>query len=145
MTEQTYKPSSGSDRRLVRNPHGSMRREVPLADVAIADVRSYALYLPNKDKHWINGVTRYYEELSLFLAAMQAGLELPESLYVPDLWHLATRLAPGEEREQVLDVWSLGHDLGESVGYAKAYPQDFEDYPLFGTIFYKDLIPEEES
>ena len=33
-----------------------------------------------------------------------------EDIEIPDLWHIAGRL-PEKEREQVLDVWHLAHDL----------------------------------
>ena len=38
----------------------------------------------------------------------------PASIEIPNLWHLAMRLK-GLEREQVLEVWNLAHDLRKHI------------------------------
>jgi hypothetical protein len=79
-------------------------------------------------------VARYYEDLQLLLAVVRAGLELPEEFFVPDLWDTSIKLPP-QEREEMCDMWHLGHDLARGVGYSAKSSDDFIRNGVGGTVF----------
>src|ERR1022692_986308 len=87
---------------------GTAERIVKINDIALKDVRSYTLFLP--DERWINAVARYHEDLAMLLSVVRNDLGLPSEFFVPDLWSTATKL-PANEREEMLDMWLLGADL----------------------------------
>jgi hypothetical protein len=99
---------------IVRAKGGTAEREVQVSDVVIYDIRTSPLFLP--DERWIYAVERYYEDLGLLLGTVRADLDLPAEFFVPDLWDAAIKL-PAQEREMMLDMWHLGHDLAKGVGY----------------------------
>src|SRR5262249_8582701 len=102
---------------IVRAKGGEAPREIPLVDIKIPDIRAFPLFL--SDDRWISAVARYYEELTNLLAAVRAGQELPEEVFVPDLWDASTKL-PAQESELLRDAWSLGHELAGAAGYSRA-------------------------
>lgn len=108
---------------IIRAPRGTNRREVQLADIVVPDVRSSPLFLP--DKRWIAAVSRYFVDLNLLLASARAGLTLPAEFFVPDLYDTATKLR-AEEKEMMLDMWHLGGDLAEGLGYSADYSRSQE-------------------
>lgn len=120
---------------IIRAKNGTKRREVSISDITIADVRSYTLFLP--DKRWILAVARYHEDLSMLLAAVKAGYDLPMEFFVPDLWDTASKLPPAEY-EQMLDVWLLGGDLAEGLGYVRGGIRDFIRNGVGGTVYVRE-------
>jgi hypothetical protein len=44
---------------------------------------------------------------------------------------------PKQDREMMLDMWHLGHDLAEGIGYESCYPEDFIRNNVGGTVFRK--------
>jgi len=117
---------------IVRAKGGTLEREVQVSDIVIHDIRTSPLFLP--DERWIHAVQRYYEDLGLLLGAVRAGLDLPTEFFVPDLWHTSMML-PAQERQMMLDMWLLGHDLAQGVGYSKADPGDFIRNGVGGTVY----------
>jgi hypothetical protein len=117
---------------IIRSPEGRARREVKVSDIVIHDIRASPLFLP--DKRWIAATARYYEDLSLLLAAVRADLELPGEFFVPDLWDTAIKL-PAQERDAMLDVWGLGYDLAQAVGYTRAEAGDIFRNDVAGAVF----------
>ena len=117
---------------IIRAKGGTAEREVPVSDIEIYDIRTSPLFLP--DERWIVAVERYYEDLGLLLGAVRADLELPAEFFVPDLWDTGIKL-PAEERGMMLDMWHLGHDLAEGVGYTRAEPADFIRNGVGGTVY----------
>jgi hypothetical protein len=117
---------------IVRAKGGTAERKVPVSDIVIHDIRSSPLFLP--DERWIKAVVRYYEDLGVLLAAVRADLELPSEFFVPDLWDTAIKL-PTQEREMMLDMWHLGHDLARGVGYGLADVTDFVRNGVGGTVY----------
>ncbi len=119
---------------IIRAKGGTGEREVSIADIVIYDVRACPLFLP--DERWIGAVSRYYDDLVALLAAVRADGKLPEEFFVPDLWHTSI-LLPTQEREMMLDMWHLGHDLAEGVGYEICCPVDFIRNNVGGAVFRK--------
>jgi len=117
---------------IIRAKGGRDEREVQIADIVIHDIRSSPLFLP--DERWIKAVERYHEDLGILLGCVRAGLELPKEFFVPDLWDTSTKL-PAEEREMMVDMWHLGHDLATGVGYHSADATDFIRNGVGGTVF----------
>lgn len=102
---------------IIRAKGGDEQRVLHLADVLIPDIRVFPLFLG--DERWLTAVARYYEELSMLLAAVRSNIDLPEEFFVPDLWDVSTKL-PAQESELLREVWSLGHDLACSTGYRRS-------------------------
>ena len=119
---------------IIRAKSGAARREVSTADIVIHDVRACPLFLP--DERWIGAVSHYYDDLVALLAAVRADGKLPQEFLVPDLWHTSI-LLPMQEREMMLDMWHLGHDLAEGIGYESCYPADGIRNKVGGTVFRK--------
>ena len=119
---------------IMRAKGGTAEREVSIADIVIYDVRAFPLFLP--DERWIGAVSHYYDDLVGLLAAVRADGKLPEEFFVPDLWHTSI-LLPLQEREMMLDMWHLGHDLAAGIGYESYYPEDFIRNNVGGTVFRK--------
>jgi hypothetical protein len=117
---------------IIRSKGGTREREVQVSDIVIYDIRTSPLFLP--DGRWINAVVRYYEDLGLLLGAVRADLDLPAEFFVPDLWDTSMRL-PAQEREMMLEVWNLGHDLAKGVGYSPADPGDFIRNDVGGRVY----------
>jgi hypothetical protein len=117
---------------IMRAKGGSAEREVRVADIVVHDIRSSPLFLP--DVRWIYAVEHYYEDLGLLLGAVRADLDLPAEFFVPDLWDTALRL-PAQERELMLDMWHLGHDLARGVGYRPGDPGDFIRHDVGGAVY----------
>jgi len=65
--------------------------------------------------------------------------ELPEEFFVPDLFNTGIRL-PKEEREMMLDMWHLGHDLPIGAGYESGDPLDFIRNDVGGTVFVLECL-----
>ena len=124
-------------RGIIRAKGGTAQREVLIADITVADVRCSPLFLP--DERWIAAVSRYYDDLCALLDAVRADAELPIEFFVPDLWSTANKL-PGEEKELMLDVWHLGHDLAEGVGYSPSDSPDDVRNCVGGTVFVRKNI-----
>ena len=103
---------------IIRARGGTAEREVQLSDIIIQDIQIIPLFLrPRRKKQWIAAVVSYYEKLKLLLrVAQEESSELPNEFFVPDLWHPSQEL-PKEEREILLDMWGLGHDLCRGLGY----------------------------
>jgi hypothetical protein len=119
-------------RSIIRAKGGTDEREVQVADIVIHDIRASPLFLP--DERWIAAVARYYEDLGLLVGAVRADLDLPSEFFVPDLWDTAIKL-PAQERAMMLDMWYLGHDLADAVGYTRAGPADFIRNGVGGTVY----------
>jgi hypothetical protein len=119
-------------RSIVRAKGGTCEREVLLSDITVTDIRTSPLFLP--DERWVVAVSHYYNDLNLLLAAVRVDLELPSEFFVPDLWDTAIKL-PAEESEQMLDMWYLGRDLAESVGYTLGDPLDFIRNGVGGSVY----------
>jgi hypothetical protein len=117
---------------IIRAKGGIAERQVAITDITIADVRSFTLFLP--DERWIGAMARYHEDLSMLLAAIKADYALPEEFFVPDLWDTAMKL-PSGERELMIDVWTLGKDLADAVGYVRGDMADFIRNGVGGTVY----------
>ena len=99
---------------IIRSKGGKSEREVQLSDIAVHDIRTSPVFLP--DERWIGAVERYYNDLCSLLATIRAGLSLPDEFFIPDLWDTSNKLTEGE-REMMLDMWHLGYDLAKAAGY----------------------------
>lgn len=119
-------------RSITRAKGGTAEREVNIDDIKLHDVRSSPLFLP--DERWIKAVSVYHDDLRLLLAAVRQDLDLPDEFFVPDLWDTAIKL-PGEEREAMLDMWYLGHDLARAVGYTRAHDNDDVRNGVGGAVY----------
>ena len=53
---------------------------------------------------------------------------------MPDLWDTSLHL-PKQEREMMLEVWHLGHDLARGIGYEISDPVDFIRNEVGGTVY----------
>ena len=116
---------------IIRAKGGTQEREVQISDIVIYDIRSSPLFLP--DERWIPAVERYYED-RLLLGAIRAELALLREFFVPDLWDTGIKL-PAEEREMMLDMWHLGHDLAQAVGYRETDRGDFIRNGVGGRVY----------
>jgi hypothetical protein len=117
---------------ITRANGGTRQREVAVSDIVVADVRCSPLFLP--DERWISAVSRYYDDLSALLSRVREDAGLPAEFFVPDLWDTANKL-PGEERELMLDMWLLGHDLARGVGYTRTDTQDDVRNGVGGSVY----------
>lgn len=117
---------------IIRAKGGTGRREVRIESIVIHDIRTSPLFLP--DERWIGAVARYHDDLVALLEAVREDTELPEEFFVPDLFHTAILLRK-EEREMMLDMWHLGHDLAIGAGYESGDPMDFIRNDVGGTVF----------
>jgi len=117
---------------IIRAKGGTAEREVRLSEIVIPDVRALPLFLP--DERWIGAVARYYEDLGLLLGTARAGLPLPREFFVPDFWDTSIKL-PSQDREIMLDVWHLGHDLARGLGYKPTDSDDFIRNGVGGTVY----------
>jgi hypothetical protein len=117
---------------IVRARHGTGRREVRISEIVVHDIRTFPLFLP--DERWIAATARYYDDLVGFLDAVRADRELPAEFFVPDLWDTAVKL-PHTERELMLDVWQLGHDLARELGYDSSHDQTPVRNEVGGTVY----------
>lgn len=119
---------------IIRAKGGTAEREVRIADIVIFDIRAFPLFLP--DERWIGAVSRYYDDLVSLLATVRADGKLPQEFFVPDLWDTAIKL-PRQDREMMLDMWHLGHELAKGAGYKNGYPADFIRNNVGGSVFRK--------
>ena len=117
---------------IIRANGGTAEREVRIENIMIHDIRTSPLFLP--DERWIGAVVRYYDDLVALLEAVREDMEIPEEFFVPDLLHTAIRLSK-EEREMMLDMWHLGHDLAIGAGYESGDPMDVIRNDVGGTVF----------
>ena len=117
---------------IIRAKGGTAEREVRIENIVIHDIRVSPLFLP--DERWIGAVARYYDDLVALLEAVREDMELPEEFFVPDLFHTAILLRK-EERDMMLDMWHLGHDLAAGAGYENRDPMDFIRNDVGGTVF----------
>lgn len=98
---------------VVLNQGGTRERVVPLSEIQIIDIRPLALFVPRPD--WVSAILNYYPDLVNFLDVLLRGKSLPRQFFVPDLWH-PSRVLPKQEREMLLEMWGLGHDLARNAG-----------------------------
>jgi hypothetical protein len=120
---------------IIRAKGGTEEREVRIENIVIHDIRTSPLFLP--DERWIGAVARYYDDLVALLEAVREDMEFPEEFFVPDLFHTGIRL-PKEEREMMLDMWHLGHDLAIGADYESGDVMDFLRNDVGGTVFVRE-------
>ena len=117
---------------VTRGNGGSEKQEVKIEDIAVFDIRSLSLFTPYK--RWASAIMRYHTDLNCLLQAAKSQQALPNEFFVPDLWEPSLHL-PKEEREMLIDMWHLGHDLAESVGYQMGFPFDYVRNKVGGVVY----------
>jgi hypothetical protein len=63
----------------------------------------------DRGKHSFEIHRLLYDVLHL-ITALQSGSQLPEPVFIPDLWHTAMRM-PSKEQKAVLELWHFAHML----------------------------------
>lgn len=98
----------------MRVQNGFSRQLVHIKDIIIPDVRTLGLFF--EEKEWSDLLTMMYHDLEDLLYRIQLGVQLPNEIFIPNVWCIALEL-PEEECEILLDFWRLGHDLAVETAY----------------------------
>ena len=98
---------------IVLNRRGSGARSINIEDLKIPVLPSFVKIARKKQG---TEIYRLLHDVTNVITAMKSGAKLPESIFIPDLWHAAMRM-PSKEQEAVLTLWHLAHDLVRETGY----------------------------
>jgi hypothetical protein len=105
---------------IIRSRGGTAEREIQIGDLVVPDVSSSTAIMLNAER---TDIYRLYDDVTTLLNAVRSGTNMPDKIFVPDLWHTAIKLPP-REQEVVLDLWHLGHDLAKETEYELDSAQD---------------------
>jgi len=98
---------------VVRAPGGTGERLVKVSDISVPDVRSlHGVVFHGRRTE----ILRLYEDVTTLLGCIRAGSNMPETIFIPDLWHAAMEM-PQDQQAVVLELWQLAHDLVRSTEY----------------------------
>jgi hypothetical protein len=98
---------------IIRSRGGTAEREIKIGDLVVPDVSSSNAILFHVHR---TDVYRLYDDVTTLLNSIRSGANMPDEIFVPDLWHAAIKMPP-EEQEVVLDLWRLAHDLANETEY----------------------------